>query len=323
MRIFVTGASGLLGLPLCSALAAEGHEVIALSRAARQQGEHAKSSRGALRWVQGDCTKPGSWMGAVEGASALVHLAGESIAAGPWTVARKARLVDSRVESTRLLVRAVAKATQRPKLLVCASATGIYGPRGEEELGESAKPGHDFLAGLCRDWEAAAREGEGMGLEVVSMRFGVVLSARGGALSRMLPIFKLGLGGAIGPKGNWFPWVHEDDAWGLLRFALHSAFPDLAASGARGSALIGPVNAVAPQAVRMGEFAASLGRVLRRPAFFPIPIPLLRLALGELADGLSPGQKVRPEKALEAGYRFQHPELEGALRACLGKEASA
>jgi len=158
-----------------------------------------------------------------------------------------------------------------------------------------------------------------VGLEVVSMRFGVVLSARGGALARMRPIFKMGLGGALGPKRNWFPWIHEDDAWGLLRFAIHSAFPDRAAPGATGSALVGPVNAVAPRAVRMGDFAATLGRVLRRPVLLRVPIPLLRLALGELANGVSPGQKVRPEKALEAGYRFQHPELEGALRACLGK----
>jgi hypothetical protein len=258
-------------------------------------------------------------MGAVDGARALVHLAGESIAAGPWTVPRKARLVDSRVESTRLLVRAAAKAQERPELLVCASATGIYGPRGEEELSESSKPGHDFLAGLCRDWEAAAREAEGVGLGVVCVRFGVVLSGRGGALARMLTPFKLGVGGPLGPKGNWFPWIHEDDAVGLLRFVLHSAFPDLVESDMRGNPLDGPVNAVAPEAVRMGEFAATLGRVLRRPALIRVPVPALRLALGELADGLSPGQKVRPEKALAAGYRFQHPELEDALRACLGK----
>jgi len=319
VRIFVTGASGLVGASLCTALAEEGHEVTALSRTQKNAGDEPRPRQGVLRWVQGDCTRPGSWMGAVDGAKALVHLAGESIAAGPWTVARKALLVDSRVESTRLLVRAAAKAQQRPELLVCASATGIYGSRGEEELGESSKPGSDFLAGLCRDWEAAAREAEAVGLRVVSMRFGVVLSSRGGALARMLMPFKLGLGAPLGPQANWFPWVHEDDAVGLLRFALHSACPDGVEWNAPGAPLCGAVNVVAPGSVRMGEFATTLGRVLKRPVFIRVPQFALRLALGELADGLSPGQKVRPEKALAAGYRFQHPELEGALRACLGK----
>jgi len=162
-----------------------------------------------------------------------------------------------------------------------------------------------------------------LGLQVVSMRFGVVLSGRGGALGRMLPPFKLGLGGSLGSRESWFPWIHEDDAVGLLLFALHSAFPDLAElahAGMRGDPLSGPVNAVAPEAVRMGEFAATLGRVLRRPARLGVPAWALRLALGELADGLVPGQKVVPEKALAAGYRFRHPRLEGALRACLGRE---
>jgi uncharacterized protein (TIGR01777 family) len=319
MRVFVTGASGLLGAPLCSALVAEGHEVLALSRAARKVGDERQAGRGRLRWIQGDCTKPGSWMGAVDGARALVHLAGESIAAGPWTVARKARLVDSRVESTRLLVRAAAKARGRPELLVCASATGIYGPRGEEELDESSKLGDDFLAGLCRDWEAAAREAEAAGMGVVSARFGVVLSRRGGALARLLPLFKLGLGGPLGPQARWFPWVHEDDAVGLVRFALGAALAGPGEPGAGPEALCGPVNVVAPGAVRMGEFAATLGRVLRRPALLRVPLAALRLALGELADGLSPGQKVRPARALAAGYPFRHPELEAALRACLEK----
>lgn len=307
-RIFVTGASGLLGAQLCRARVAAGDEVWALSRHA--QGR----AIAGVRWLQGDVMQAGPWLEQAAACDAVVHLAGESIAAGRWTAARKRQLLASRVDSARLLARAIAAAPRRPAVLVSASACGIYGARGEEELDEEAAPGDDFLARLCVAWEHEVRAAERADLRVVCLRFGVVLSRHGGALARMLLPFRLGVGGSLGPSERWFPWLHEADALGLLAHALEGA-------GTGGEAVLrGPVNAVAPGAVRMGEFARSLGRVLGRPALLPLPLPLLRLALGELALGLVPGQHVRPRAALAAGYRFLHPQLEPALRDLLARD---
>jgi len=212
--------------------------------------------------------------------------------------------VRSRVESTRILVDALASAPRRPRLLVCASACGYYGPRGEELLTERSTPGDDFLARVCRDWEAGAARAAALGIRVVQVRFGVVLSARGGALATMLPIFRLGLGGPLGPGERWFPWVSEVDAVSLLAFALAADVE-------------GPLNAASPEPVRMRDFARTLGAVLRRPAFLPVPELVLRLALGEMGGSLVPGQRVVPEVAIRAGYRFREPTLEAALRARL------
>jgi uncharacterized protein (TIGR01777 family) len=297
--VFVTGATGLLGGRLCAELAREGVAVTALSRAPQPAAE-------GVEWLRGDPTQPGAWIRGLEGASAVVHLAGEPIAKRRWSAAQKQRLYDSRVESARRIVEALASMETRPKVLVSASATGFYGNRGEETLDESSSPGADFLARLCCDWEAAAGAAESLGVRVVCLRFGVLLSRRGGALARMLPAFRIGLGGALGPRQRWFPWIQEDDALGLVRAAL---------AGELG----GVVNAVAPGVVRMGEFATALGKVLERPAFLPLPLGLLRLGLGELADALVPGQKVVPQAALAVGHEFRHPVIEGALRACLGR----
>lgn len=303
MRIFVTGATGLIGRPLCDQLIEAGHEVRALSR--RTPGE---AGAGALQWVQGDVGRSGEWSAAVDGCDAVIHLAGESIAARRWTRRQKQRLVESRVDSTRQILAAVEASRSRPSALLSASATGYYGARGEEELDESAKPGSDFLAELCVAWEREAQRGETLGMRVVSLRFGVVLSAEGGALAQMLPPFRLGLGGPLGPSDRWFPWIHEADARGLLLHALAGTHA-------------GPLNAVAPDAVRMGEFAATLGRVLKRPALLPLPLPLVRIGVGEVADHLVPGQRVIPRVAQESGYAFRYPQLEDALRACVGRPA--
>ncbi len=305
MRLFVTGATGLLGKRLCADLVSAGHEVWALSRSPAPSG-----AAQPLNWLQGDPCLEESWTLSVDGCDAVIHLAGESVAGRRWWGAQKERLVRSRVESTRQIVAAVRKAKSPPKLLVCASATGFYGSRGQEELVEDTEPGEGFLAQLCVAWEAAARAAEKEGLRVVSLRFGVVLSAQGGALAKMLPPFRIALGGPIGPRQHWFPWIHEDDARGLVHHVLEHP-------------LAGPVNAVAPGAVRMGEFAQTLGRVLRRPARFPVPLALLRLGVGEFAEHLSPGQKVIPRAALDSDYAFRYPQLEEALRACLGEDAGA
>lgn len=295
MKIFVTGASGLIGRDLCAGLLADGHEVTGLSRRLRAGGP---------TWVTGDPNEPGAWTEAACEPDAIVHLSGEPVADGRWTKARKQLLVRSRVDSTRVLVDALARSETRPRALVCASACGVYGPRGEEELTESSPAGTDFLARLCRDWESEAGRAESLGIRVVKLRFGVVLSSRGGALAKMLPIFRLGLGGPLGPKDRWFPWVAESDAMGLLRLALDGE-------------ISGPVNAVAPRASRMGEFAATLGRALSRPAFLPVPELALKLALGEMGGSLMAGQHVLPKAALDAGYTFRDPTLEGALTTLL------
>jgi uncharacterized protein (TIGR01777 family) len=301
LKIFLTGASGLVGTRLRDELLAADHEVVALSRSARTP-----SGSGPFRWVQGDPRAPGPWIDEAVSADAVFHLAGESVASGRWSEARKRELVRSRVDSTRVLVRAFRSAAARPELFVCASACGYYGPRGEEELTEDAAPGDDFLARLCVDWEIEARRVAALGMRVVCVRFGVVLSPRGGALARMLPIFRLGLGGPLGPASRWFPWIVEDDAAGILAFALES---DVA----------GPINAVAPEPVRMGDFSRALGRALRRPALLPVPLFALRLAMGEMGGSLVPGQKVNPAALAAAGYRFRQPTLEGALKSCLSK----
>lgn len=298
MRVFVTGATGLIGSRLCGELVEAGHEVVALSRRPREGG--------AFEWVQGDAAKPGLWQQAVSGCDAVIHLAGESIAGSRWTAARKRLLLDSRVESTRRVVEAIGSAKSPPRSIVSASAVGFYGPRGDEELREDSTPGKDFLAQLCVDWEAAAAGAQRHGVRVVCLRFGVVLSSRGGALGKLLPPFRLGLGGPVGPAARWFPWVDEDDAVGLARFALEADWA-------------GPVNVVGPEAATMGDFARTLGRCLRRPAIFRVPQLALRLALGEFAGSLSPGQKVFPAVAERVGYEFAKPSLADALSACVGR----
>lgn len=298
MRVFITGATGLLGSRLAAELGGQGHEVVGLSRTPQQ-------AEGVV-WLEGDPVEPGSWQDAVDGCDAVVHLAGESIASGRWSAARKRTLVASRVEGARRIVEAIARAKSPPRSLLSASAVGFYGARGEEALHEDAAPGRDFLARLCVDWEAAAAEAQRHGVRVVCLRLGAVLSARGGALARMLPFFRVGLGGPLGPSKHWFPWVHEDDAVGLAHFALEARWA-------------GPVNVVAPETVRMGDFAKGLGRALGRPALLPLPGFALRMAMGEMGTALSPGQKVVPGVAEHVSYGFKQPDLAGALEACLAR----
>lgn len=296
MRIFVTGATGLVGSLLLRRLCAAGDEVIALSR----RPPDAPSRQ--VTWLTGNPTRAGDWQRHIDGVDAVVHLAGENIATRRWSAAQRDRLRTSRLESTRLLVAAMEVAARRPAVFVCSSATGYYGARGEETLDETSAPGRGFLADLCVAWEATARRAPA---RTVCLRFAVVLSRRGGALPRMLPAFKLMVGGPLGRAGSWFPWLAEDDAVGLILHALASP-------------VAGPMNAVAPGLVRMREFAHTLGRVLHRPAFFPVPEPLLRLVLGEMGASITPGQRVIPAVATDSGYRFAHQSLESALAALLG-----
>ena len=299
MRVAVSGSTGLVGSEVVASLSAAGHEVVRLVRRAPAPGEK------AVRWdpEKGEIDAAG-----LEGLDAVVHLAGENIASGRWNAARKAAIRDSRVNGTRLLCDALAGLARPPKTLVCASAIGYYGDRGEELLTEESPPGTGFLAEVCREWEAASEPAARKGIRVVALRIGVVLSPKGGALSRMLPPFRAGLGGVIGSGRQYVSWVALDDLVGIVLHALQSG------------ELRGPVNAVAPLPVTNRELTEALGKVLSRPTLLPVPAFALRLAVGEMADALLlASARVVPRRLEETGYRFRFPELPAALRHLLGK----
>jgi uncharacterized protein (TIGR01777 family) len=294
MHVFVTGATGLVGSAACHALAAAGHRVTALSRSASPGGLPA-----AARAVQGDPSLPGAWQEALAACDACVHMAGEPVAAGRWTDERKRRIHDSRVESTRRVAEVVAAGG--PGVLVSGSAIGYYGPRGDEPLDETAKPGADFLAGVCKEWEAAALAASPRA-RVVVVRTGLVLAPHGGALPRMLLPFRFFAGGPIGKGDFWQSWIHLADEVGMILWALES------------SAAAGPLNATAPNPVRNRDLARAIGRALRRPSALPVPELGLKLLFGELSGAIATGQRVLPRKALELGFHFRYPELAPALR---------
>ena len=292
MRVLVTGGTGLVGRPACDALRAAGHAVTIVSR------EPGRVPARAIGW---DGLRT-----AIPETDAIVNLAGESIASGRWTAARKAASRSSRVEATRALVDAAATASPRPKVLVNASGVGYYGAHGDEPLDETAAAGTDFLARLCVEWEAEARRAEALGVRVVVVRLGVVLAPDGGALSAMLLPFRAGLGGPIGGGRQWISWVHRDDVVGLLREAVGN------------TEYAGPVNATSPNPVTNRDFARALGRALHRPTVLPVPGIGLRLLMGEMATMLLTGQRVLPKVAERLGYAWQQPELPEALERCVG-----
>lgn len=301
MKIAVTGATGLVGSALVPFLKTAGHEVVPVVRAG--------SGAGACAWNPADGTIDAA---ALEGVDAIVHLAGENIGSGRWSDAKKKRIVESRVAGTSLIARTAAGLKRPPRVLVCASAVGFYGARGdapdEPALDETAAPGDDFLADVCRQWEAAAEPARAAGIRVAHARFGVILDPRGGALAKMLLPFKMGVGGVVGSGRQWMSWVALDDVLGALEHAIAT------------EGLAGPFNVVAPGAVTNAGFTKALGRALGRPTIFPMPAFAARLAFGEMADALLlTGQRVRPARLEAAGYRFRHPEIEGALRHMLGR----
>ena len=303
LHVAVSGASGLVGAALVSFLTTGAHRVTRLVRSAPEPGED------AVRWDPEGGTIDA---GGLDGVDAVVHLAGESIAAGRWTSARRARIVSSRVQGTRLLTETLAALSRPPRTLVCASAIGFYGDRGAEVLTEESASGEGFLAEVCRAWEEAAAPAVTAGIRVVHLRLGVVLSAAGGALAMMLPPFELGAGGVLGPGTQYMSWVALDDVVGAV---LHSLVSER---------VQGPANVVAPAAVTNRELTRSLGRVLRRPALIPVPAVALRLALGDMADEmLLASARVEPGRLRDTGYVFRHPELEAALRQTLGRSGGA
>jgi len=300
VRVLVTGASGLVGGGLVPALAAEGHAVVRLGRSA---------ARGAdVVWEPAAGRLPRA---ALEGLDAVVHLAGESIAARRWSEQRRRALVASRVQPTLLLATTLATLERPPRVLVSASAVGIYGDRGDERLDERAAPGSGFLAELARAWEAATEPAAARGIRVVRLRLGLVLAAGGGLVARLVPWFRLGLGGPLGSGRQWMSWIAEADLIAAIRHAIARA--DLS----------GAVNAVAPGAVTNRDFARALGAALGRPAWLPAPAPLLRAAFGAMArEALLAGQRAIPARLLATGFEFRFPELAPALRHLLGHAAS-
>jgi uncharacterized protein len=299
-QVLVTGATGLVGRRLVDALLRDGTAVTAPTRSPERQAP--RSGVTYARW-DGRHVEPG----ALRGVDAVVHLAGEPIFGGLPTAARRRRMWESRVDSTRAIARAVAalSPSERPPLLVCASAVGYYGDRGEELLDESSPPGEGFLADLCVEWEAAAVEVEAHGVRRVSLRFGVVLAREGGALAPLSRVFRLGLGGRVGSGRQWFPWVHVDDAVGLARAAI-------ASKDYRGA-----VDVVSPECVRNAEFTHALARAVHRPALLPVPAFVLRAALGDLASELLGSRRVAPRAAQANGYEFAHATLADALASAL------
>jgi uncharacterized protein len=298
MKILIGGSHGLVGTALIKSLEAEGHEVFRLVR-------YAPHSKTEIEWSP---DRYSIALARIEGFDAVVNLAGESIAEGRWTDEKKRRIRDSRVKGTKLLGDALANLANPPKTYICASAIGYYGNRGDEILTEASKPGDDFLAEVCVEWEKATALATEKGIRVVNARFGVILDTDGGALKKMLPPFRMGLGGRIGSGKQWMSWIALADVIGALKFALTN------------ESLRGPVNFVAPNPVTNAEFTKALGKVLSRPTLFPIPAFAVRLAFGEMADALLlASQRVEPEHLKAAKYQFRYSELETALRDVLQK----
>jgi uncharacterized protein (TIGR01777 family) len=293
MRITITGASGLLGTKLVERLRARGDEVTTLSRN--------PSSAGAVAWQPEDEPAPAA---ALSGRDAVVHLAGENVAQR-WSDDAKRRIRSSRELGTRHLVAGIEAAEPRPRVLVSSSAVGYYGPHGDEKLDEQTAAGDDFLAEICVIWEREARRAADLGVRVVTVRTGVVLDQGGGALAKMLPFFKLGVGGPVAGGDQYMPWIHVDDVIGLYLAALD------------GDAWEGPVNASAPEPVTNKTFSRALGRALHRPAFAPVPALAVRTLYGEMAEIVTKGQRVIPRRAQELGYAFEHPDLDEAIESAL------
>lgn len=300
MKVIISGSSGLIGSALIDSLRPEGHSICRLVRSSSSAPADASSRM--IRW------EPPSGsidLAAMEGADALVHLAGASVAGGRWTVSRKELLRRSRVDSTRHLVSALAQLKNKPRVFVSASAVGYYGNRGDEILTEVSPPAGDFLAQLCREWEKEAAAAERESIRTVILRFGIVLAPQGGALHQMLMPFRLGLGGRLGDGRQWMSWISLRDVVLLIRHAITN------------DALRGPVNAVAPNSVTNAEFTSTLAGILRRPAFFPVPRFALQLGLGEMTGALLASQRVAPAKLNALEYSFQHSQLREALTAML------
>jgi len=316
LRVAVSGASGLVGQELCGLLALGGHQVIRLVRQTSEATPGIDSIDDLDQPQKGDTHAIAPWSDAaqaarLEGVDAVIHLAGKSIADGRWSDETKRQIRDSRVIKTRQLCESLARLQRPPKTLLCASAIGIYGDRGDELLDETSTLSEDFLGGVAREWEEACRPAIDAGIRVVNLRFGLILSPRGGALAKMLTPFKLGIGGCLGSGSQWWSWIGIDDTIGAIYHCLAT------------QELMGPVNITSPQAMTNREFTKTVGSVLSRPTILTAPTIALRIALGEMADSLLlSSTRVRPSRLIATGYRFRHDELGVCLRHLLGRTTS-
>jgi len=298
LTVVLAGASGLVGRALGSRLAAQGHRVRRLVR-------RPAAAQDESRWdpAAGECDPA-----LMSGADVVINLAGENLAAGRWTAARREAILRSRVDTTRTLATAMARSARRPAVFINASATGIYGDRGDEVLTESSASGTGFLADVCRAWEDPLATAAQAGIRTVALRTGVVLTPQGGALAKMLPAFRLGAGGRLGSGRQWMSWITLDDLLGVIDHVLTHR------------ECSGPINAVAPQPVTNAEFTAALGRALRRPTVFPVPVFMLRLLFGQMADeALLSSTRAVPKVLLDTGFEFRQGELEPALRQLISR----
>lgn len=296
MKLIIAGGTGFIGSVLCARLLQLGHTLTMLSRSPSPAAISPGINR--LTWTPGSA---GAWMESIDGADAVINLAGEPIAKR-WTERQKEKIASSRIDSTRALVTAIDRAKEKPKFLLNASAIGYYGPHADEALTEESGPGDDFLSRLCAAWEKEAIKAEDHGVRVLRLRTGIVLGKGGGALAKMVLPFKLFLGGPLGDGNQWMSWIQMEDEIGLILFLLEH--PD--AHGA--------INATAPNPVTMSEFCKTLGDALNRPSWAPVPAFALRLLLGEMAEMLLTGQRVLPAGAQKLGYTFQYPTLLKALQ---------
>lgn len=299
MNITITGASGLIGRRLLKTLAKDG---IGLHVLSRHGGTNLPPGVKLTVW---DPAKGEPAADCLREANAVIHLAGEPVAQR-WTAHSRQRIRESRVAGTRSLVQALSRLSRRPDALICASAIGYYGSRGDEILTESSSPGSGFLPEVCVAWEQEAQAAESLGMRVTHVRIGVVLDPRGGALQRMLPPFRMGVGGKLGNGRQWMSWIHLEDLAGLFRFALENP-------------LRGPTNGVAPNPVVNSDFTRALAAAVHRPAIFPVPKFALRALFGEMSEVLLASQRVLPKQAEAAGFRFRFPELGPALADLLGR----
>ncbi|HZT60011.1 MAG TPA: TIGR01777 family oxidoreductase [Pyrinomonadaceae bacterium] len=303
MKVIVTGSTGLVGSALVRSLLADGDGVTRLVRGGAQT--FSAPGTKAVRWEPESGVVDAKEL---EGHDAAVHLAGDPIADGRWTEEKKRRIVESRVKGTRLLAETLAGLNEKPKVLVSASAIGFYGDRGREVLREESASGEDFLSEVCREWEKATLAASQAGIRVVHVRIGVVLSAKGGALAKLITPFKLGVGGKVGDGRQYMSWITLDDTVAVIRRAITD------------DSLRGPVNAVAPNPVTNEEFTKALGHALGRPTFLSMPAFAARLAFGEMADALLlSSARVEPARLNEAGFKFSHPKIDEALSRVLGK----
>lgn len=297
MNILITGGTGFIGTPLSRELRNSGHTVVVTTR-------QTSDSKDKLTW------NPPALIPSevISGFDAVINLAGEPVAPGRWTKRRKELIMSSRINTTRALIESIRKAASKPKVLISASAIGYYGAHSDEYVMEDTPPASDFLAEVCKAWEAEAVKAQESGIRVVLIRIGGVLESDGGALPKMMTPFKFFLGGPIGSGRQWFSWIHRDDVVGIVKYALEN------------ESITGPVNATAPNPVTNKEFSSALGKALRKPSWLAVPAFVIKLTLGELGGMLLTGQRVMPEKILRSGYKFKYDDLESALKAIFRKK---